>query len=81
MYRVALRVHCKSEEDALRLIDSFPPDDIECGWTMRRNGESQLFMLFVPSELEVDDFIRACAARPEVHSVDRIPKDEFDYAA
>ena len=81
MYRVALRVQCKSEESALQLIDSFPPDDIECGWTTRRDGASQLFMLYVTSEQEVDEFSRACLARPEVQSVDRITRDEHDYAA
>ncbi len=79
MFRVALRVQCKDDKSAAKLIDSFPPDDIECGWTTRRDGVSHLFMLYVSSEREVDEFTRACLAHPEVQNVDRITKDEYDY--
>ena len=65
----------------MQLIDTFPPDDIECGWTTRRDGASRLFMLYVTGAQDVDEFIRACLARREVQNVDRITRDEYDYAA
>ncbi len=81
MFRVALRVRCNSKESASQLIDSFPPEDIECGWTTRRDGASHLFMLYVKNEQEIGGFTRACLARPEVQNVERITKDEYDYGA
>jgi hypothetical protein len=38
-------------------------------------------MLYVTREPEVDDFIRASKAKPQVQQVTRILKDEFDNAA
>ena len=83
MFRVPLRVQCKSEESALQFFHSFPPDDIQClqGWSTKRNGASQLFILYVTSEEHVDEFTRVCLAQPEVQNVSRISENEYDNVA
>ena len=82
MPTIPLRIRFANEDLAYERFHSFPPDDVHGiggfeGCSRKRDGDSQVILLRLTSEANLQDFLALCRKERGIVEVLPITEDEF----
>lgn len=77
-----LRIRFVDADHAYERFHSFPPDDVDYieGWSRKRDGDSQMILLHLANETQLQDFLELCRRENSIIEVVSITEDEFQRA-
>lgn len=79
MTTVALRIRFVDEQVACDVFESFPPDDLDYvdAWSRKRDGATQVILLSLRDERDLEVFLGLCRRTADVVEVVPITESEF----
>jgi hypothetical protein len=78
-FQVALRIRFTNQDAAFYLFSNFPGEDLDYvgGCSRKRDGDSHVMLLTLPSRKHLDNFIEVCRRNPHFVGAEIISEEEF----